>query len=69
MTDLAVLDKLSYSIENFAKATDYGVTTIREAIDAGDLVARYANSKPVITREDGLLWLRSLRTEKPGRVA
>lgn len=66
MTAIADLDKLSYSIENFAKATDLGVTTIREAIKSGDLIARYPNSKPIIAREDGLLWLRSLAVEKPG---
>jgi hypothetical protein len=57
--------KLAYSIPNFAKAVDLSVTTIREAIDRSELIPSYpAKMKPIITREEGLRWLRSLRNER-----
>ena len=58
-------DRLAYSIPNFAKAVDLSVTTVREAIKRGDLVASYpAKMKPIVTREEGIRWLRSLRSEQ-----
>ncbi|HEY4267564.1 MAG TPA: hypothetical protein VGM94_05165 [Galbitalea sp.] len=61
---IPVLDKLAYSIPNFAEAVDLSVTTIRDHIDAGNLVPSYPNSKPIITRAEGERWLRSLPAEK-----
>ncbi|MFJ3319379.1 hypothetical protein [Curtobacterium sp. NPDC086286] len=56
-------DRLAYSIPNFATAVDLSVDTIRKAIDSGDLIPSLptrAGRKPIITREEGLRWLRSL---------
>ncbi|MCT9620735.1 hypothetical protein [Curtobacterium sp. C2H10] len=61
-------DRLAYSIPNFATAVDLSVDTIRKAIDSGDLIPAYptkAGRKPIITREEGLRWLRSLPQESP----
>lgn len=55
----------SYTVKEWAQACGYGETTIREAEEAGELAFSYANSKPVVTLEEGLRWLRSLPTEKP----
>ncbi|MEV7934210.1 hypothetical protein [Curtobacterium sp. NPDC089185] len=56
--------KLTYSIPNFAKVVDLSVTTVREAITRGDLVPSYpAKMKPIVTREEGIRWLRSLPHE------
>lgn len=63
------LEKLSYSIPNLATAVDLSVTTVRRAIESGELRARYPNRKPIIAREDALEWLRNLPTEKPSAVA
>ena len=63
------LEKLAYSIPNFAKAVDISVSAVREAIDKGDLVPSYPNSKPLILLEEGKRWLDSLPTEKPERAA
>ena len=62
------LDKLAYSIPNFAKAVDLSVDTIRKAIDKNDLIVVYptaAGKKPIITRKDGEAWLAALPTENP----
>lgn len=58
------MNKLSYSFEEAAAATGYSERTIRRAVADNRLVARYANSKPVITADDLRAWLQSLPTER-----
>lgn len=61
------LDKLAYSLQNFAQAVDLSDEAIRQAIEDGELVPSYAGrkkSKPLIMREEGLRWLRSLPAER-----
>ncbi|WP_307076564.1 helix-turn-helix domain-containing protein [Arthrobacter pascens] len=58
--------KLAYSLEEAAGATGYSTSTLRIAIRRHDLIARYANTKPVILAEELLNWLRSLPTEPRG---
>lgn len=65
----AQLDKLSYSVQNLAGATDLSVDSIQKAIKRGDLVANYFGTKPIITREEARRWIDSLPTERPERVA
>lgn len=62
-----VLDKLAYSIPNFAAAVDLSIETVRQHIAAGELVPSYVNTKPLIMREEGERWLRSRPAEKPDR--
>ncbi|MDK8171714.1 hypothetical protein QP735_04145 [Curtobacterium citreum] len=62
------LDKLAYSIPNFAVAVDVSVDTIRKAINRGDLITSLpteAGRKPIITKKEGERWLESLPTERP----
>jgi len=62
------LDKLAYSIPNFANAVDLSVDTIRKAIDNGDLIPSYptkAGRKPIITKPEGERWLAALPSERP----
>ncbi|MEO5314193.1 hypothetical protein PV772_08735 [Pseudarthrobacter sp. CC12] len=59
------IQKLAYSIQEAAEATGYSSDTIRKALRNNDLVARYANSKPVVLAEELADWLRSLPTEAP----
>ena len=64
------LEKLAYSIPNFAKAVDLSVDTIRKAIDSNDLLVVYptaAGKKPLITKKEGEAWLDNLPNEKPRR--
>lgn len=60
--------KLAYSITEFADSTSLSETTIREAINQGNLIPSYPNSKPIITAEEGRRWLDSLPAEKPVRA-
>lgn len=64
-----VLDKLAYSIPNFAAAVDLSVEKVRQHIARGELFATYVDSKPLIMREEGERWLRSRPTERPDRAA
>ena len=65
MTD--ELDQLAYSIAHFAKAVDLSETTVRNAIDRNELIPVYPGvKKGLITRAEGLRWLESLPTERPG---
>lgn len=61
------MSRLAYSIEEAAEATGYSTDTIRRAIRANDLVARYANTKPVILAGELTDWLAALPTEAPQR--
>lgn len=65
----AQLDKLSYSVQNLAAASDLSVDSIQKAIKNGDLVPNYFGTKPLIMRGEALRWLESLPNEKPERVA
>ena len=59
-----VLDKLAYSIPNFAKAVDLSIEKVRQHIERGELVPSYVDSKPLIRRDEGLRWLHSLPPER-----
>lgn len=58
--------KLAYNLDEAAEATGYSASTLRIAIRRNDLVARYANTKPILLAEELLDWLRSLPTEPKG---
>lgn len=58
------LDKLAYSIPNFAKAVDLSVEAVRQQIRDGALVPSYPNSKPLISKAEGERWLASLPSER-----
>lgn len=58
------LDKLAYSIPSFAAAVDLSVQQVRNHIAANELVPSYSGSKPLILREEGERWLRTLPSEK-----
>lgn len=55
--------KLAYNLNEAAEATGYSTSTLRIAIRRHDLIARYANTKPVILAEELRDWLESLPTE------
>jgi len=62
-----VLDKLAYSLDEFADAVSLSKEFIRQQIAAGLLTPSYAGTKPLIMREEGERWLRSLPAERPTR--
>lgn len=61
--------KLAYSLAEAAEATGYSKRTIQLAVEHNDLVARYANSKPVIETAELQRWVRSLPTTRTRRAA
>lgn len=65
----AQLDKLSYSVQNLAAATDLSVDSIQKAIKKDELVPSYFGSKPIILRDEARRWLASLPNEKPEKAA
>lgn len=60
--------KLAFTFEEAADASGYSVDTIRRAVRSHDLIARYANTKPVIRVSELDDWLASLPTEPGGKV-
>ena len=58
------IERIAYTLSEFAEATGFGVTSIREAIAAGDLVPSYHKSKPVIEKDEGTRWVKSLPAER-----
>lgn len=54
---------LAYSIPDSALVVGYSETTIKDAINKGDLLPSYANTKPVILRTELQRWLESLPHE------
>ena len=60
-----VLDKLAYSLDEFAEAVSLSKEFIRQQIAADLLVPSYAGSKPLIRKEEGLRWLETLPAERP----
>ncbi|WP_323986258.1 MerR family transcriptional regulator [Microbacterium plantarum] len=61
--------KLAYSIPDLAEAVGLSVSSIRDAIDRGDLRPKYPNRKPIIPAGEAERWIASLPEEKPERVA
>jgi hypothetical protein len=55
-----MLERLSYSIEEFSQITGIGRTKLYEAIDAGTLVARKHDKRTLILAEEGEAFLRAL---------
>lgn len=65
----AQLNKISYSVQNLATATDLSVDSIQKAIKSGDLVANYYGTKPLVMGDEARRWIESLPTDRPGRAA
>lgn len=63
MTKLA-LAAVSYNMAGAIAATGVGETTIKAAIDSGDLIAHYVGVKIVIRAVDLDEWVESLPTER-----
>lgn len=55
--------KLAYTLEEFAEVVSLSKAQIRKHIENHDLVPVYSGTKPLITREEGERWLRTLPEE------
>jgi hypothetical protein len=58
--------KKAWSLTELPSVLSISETVIREAVDNGDLVRRYASTRGVFYESDVDAWMRSLPTEKPG---
>lgn len=59
------MSKLAYNLEEAAEQTGYSVRTLQRHIKDGNLIARYANTKCVITHDALTEWLEALPMESP----
>ncbi|MGY4642817.1 hypothetical protein [Cellulomonas sp. URHB0016] len=55
---------VSYSIDGAAAATGMSADVIRRAIRAGDIIAHYPTSKPLILADELRAWVERAPTEK-----
>lgn len=56
--------QLAYSLDHFAEAVDLSKEMIRLIINRDELVPSYAGTKPLIMRDEGERWLRSLPADR-----
>jgi S-adenosylhomocysteine hydrolase len=64
MTAQITVAQVSYDLRGAATAAGVGVTSIKEAVDQGDLVVHYRGSKPLIRAVDLDAWVASLPTSR-----
>lgn len=57
--------RLSYTLAEAAEVTGIGLTTIKAAIKAGTLEARYPTTKGIVTHAELRAWLDTLPNRKP----
>jgi hypothetical protein len=55
----------SYSLGEFARQNDIGLTTVRGEIKAGRLAARKVGRRTIITAEDAKAWQQQLPKVQP----
>ena len=55
----------SYSLSEFARQNDIGLTTVRGEIKAGRLAARKVGRRTIITAEDAKAWQEGLPKVQP----
>lgn len=60
----APIAAVSFDVQGAAAATGISVDVLRRAIRAGDLVAHYPTSKPLILADDLRAWIASAPTER-----
>ena len=62
-----VVAQVSYDLRGAAEAAGCGITSIKEAVESGDLTAHYRGTKPLIRAVDLDEWVASLPTSRPSR--
>lgn len=60
---------LAYTLKEAAQVCGVSVDTIKRAIRAGDLAARYPTSRPVIERTELQAWLEATPSQPKARTA
>lgn len=57
--------KKAYSLPEAAEVASVGLSTLKAAIERGDLPKRYPSGRPIVLATDLEKWLESLPTEAP----
>lgn len=57
--------KKAFSLPEAAEVASVGLSTLKAAIDRGDLPKRYPSGRPIVLATDLEKWLESLPTEAP----
>jgi hypothetical protein len=57
--------KKAYTLVEAARVASVGESTLRAAMDRGDLPKRFPSTRPVVLASDLDKWLESLPTEPP----
>lgn len=69
MNEAPKLDKLAYSLEEFAEVVSLSYAQLLRHIKRNELVPKYSGRKALITRTEGERFLRALPEERSGAVA
>lgn len=57
--------KKGFTLPEAADVASVGLSTLKAAVDRGDLPKRYPSGRPIILASDLDAWLESLPTEPP----
>ncbi|MFF7681512.1 hypothetical protein ACFZA2_02035 [Microbacterium sp. NPDC007973] len=68
MNDAPKLDKLAYSLEEFAEAVSLSYAQILRHIANDELIAKYSGRKALILRAEGERFLRALPEARAPKV-
>ena len=60
---------IAYRIPEAAAIVGVSESTLKAAVNRGDLTRRYPDSRPLIGHDDLLAWFNSLPVDKPGSAA
>ena len=63
--NLIEIQKLAFTVDEFAQAASIGKTAVYEAINANELIARKRGKSTLIVLQDAVQFLQSLPTLKP----
>lgn len=64
---MTAVNKKGFTIPAAAEIASVGESTLRAAIDRGELPKRYPSNRPIILASDLDKWLESLPTEAPDK--
>lgn len=59
------LERIAYSLAEFAEATGLSVSAIRKEIEGGRLTPSYYGVKPLVKKAEGQRFIDALPPEKP----
>ena len=56
-------EPLAYTMARLSLTTGVSIDKLQQCVRRGELVPSYVGTKPIVTREEALRWLRSLPAE------